>query len=93
MVSEDFAIKICLEGMAKLAGHGLNLSTAATFLRNRFNGALATYFREDGDEYDVKVRFEPESRTSISNIENVVLYSNNGNKVRVKDVGTTTCPI
>ena len=71
----------------KLAMHGLNLSTAATFLRNRFNGALATYFREDGDEYDVKVRFEPESRTSISNIENVILYSNNGSKVRVKDVG------
>ena len=71
----------------KLAMHGLNLSTAATFLRNRFNGALATYFREDGDEYDVKVRFEPESRTSLSNIENVVLYSNNGSKVRVKDVG------
>ena len=71
----------------KLAMHGLNLSTAATYLRNRFNGALATYFREDGDEYDVKVRFEPESRTSIANIENVVLYSNNGTKVRVKDVG------
>ncbi len=71
----------------KLAMHGLNLSTAATYLRNRYNGALATYFREDGDEYDVKVRFEPESRTSIANIENVVLYSNNGTKVRVKDVG------
>ena len=71
----------------KLAMHGLNLSTAATYLRNRFNGSLATYFREDGDEYDVKVRFEPESRTSISNIENVVLYSNNGTKVRIKDVG------
>ena len=71
----------------KLAMHGLNLSTAATYLRNRFNGSLATYFREDGDEYDVKVRFEPESRTSIANIENVVLYSNNGTKVRVKDVG------
>ena len=71
----------------KLAMHGLNLSTAATFLRNRYNGALATYFREDGDEYDVKVRFEPESRTSLADIENVVLYSNNGTKVRVKDVG------
>ncbi len=71
----------------KLAMHGLNLSTAATYLRNRYNGALATYFREDGDEYDVKVRFEPESRTSIADIENVVLYANNGTKVRVKDVG------
>ena len=71
----------------KLAMHGLNLSTAATFLRNRYNGALATYFREDGNEYDVKVRYEPESRTSIADIENVLLYSNNGTKVRVKDVG------
>ncbi len=71
----------------KLAIHGLNLSTAATYLRNRYNGALATYFREDGDEYDVKVRFEPESRTSLADIENVVLYSNNGTKIRVKDVG------
>ena len=71
----------------KLAMHGLNLSTAATYLRNRFNGSLATYFREDGDEYDVKVRFEPESRTSIANIENIILYSNSGTKVRVKDVG------
>ena len=71
----------------KLAMHGLNLSTAATYLRNRINGSLATYFREDGDEYDVKVRFEPESRTSISDIENIILYSNSGTKVRVKDVG------
>jgi HAE1 family hydrophobic/amphiphilic exporter-1 len=29
----------------KLAMHGLNLSTAATYLRNRYNGSLATYFR------------------------------------------------
>ena len=71
----------------KLAMHGLNLSTAATYLRNRYNGALATYFREDGDEYDVKVRYEPGSRTSLEDIENIVLYSNSGKQVRVKDVG------
>ncbi len=71
----------------KLAMHGLNLSTAATFLRNRYNGALATYFREDGDEYDVKVRYEPDYRTSISDIENIVLYSSTGAPVRVKEVG------
>lgn len=71
----------------KLAMHGLNLSTAATFMRNRYNGALATYFREDGDEYDVKVRYEPDYRTSISDIENIILYSNNGSPVRLKEVG------
>lgn len=71
----------------KLAMHGLNLATAATYLRNRYNGSLATYFREDGDEYDVKVRYEPQSRTSIEDIENIILYSSNGRPVRVKDLG------
>ncbi len=71
----------------KLAMHGLDLSTAATYVRNRYNGALATYFREDGDEYDVKVRYEPGSRTSLEDIENITIYSSNGTPVRVKELG------
>jgi HAE1 family hydrophobic/amphiphilic exporter-1 len=71
----------------KLAMHGLNLSTAATYLRNRYNGALATYFREDGYEYAVKVRYEPTSRNNISDIENITLYSSTGLPVKVKEVG------
>ena len=71
----------------KLALHGLNLSTAATYLRNRYNGSLATYFREDGDEYDVKVRYEPTSRTSIADIENITIYSSTGKPVRIKELG------
>ncbi len=71
----------------KLAMHGLNLSTAATYLRNRYNGAMATYFREDGDEYDVKVRYTPESRESIEDIENVVIYGGDGKPVRIKELG------
>jgi HAE1 family hydrophobic/amphiphilic exporter-1 len=72
----------------KLALHGLNLSTAATYLRNRVNGALASYYREDGDEYDIKVRYAPESRTSVEDLENILIYSPvNGKGVRVKDLG------
>ena len=70
----------------KLAMHGLNLSTAATYIRNRYNGALATYYREDGDEYDVKVRYNPESRQSIKDIENIKFNGNKG-PVSLKDVG------
>ena len=72
----------------KLALNGLNLSTAATYLRNRVNGASATYYREDGDEYKIKVRYEPDSRTSIEALENIILYNTAGKGVRVKDVGT-----
>ena len=71
----------------KLAMHGLDLSTAATYMRNRYNGSLATYFREDGDEYDVKVRYEPTSRTSIEDIENIIIYSSTGTPVRIKELG------
>ncbi len=48
----------------KLAMYGLNLQTAATYLRNRINGALSSQFREDGEEYDIKVMYAPEHRTS-----------------------------
>ena len=71
----------------KLALHGLNLSTAATYLRNRINGSLATYYREDGDEYDVKVRYAPENRTSVEDLENIIIYTPQGKGVRVKELG------
>lgn len=72
----------------KLARYGLNLATAATALRNRINGSLASRFREDGEEYDIKVMYDPEHRTSIRDIENILLYNNAGTAVRVRDVGT-----
>ncbi len=72
----------------KLAIYGLNLQTAATYLRNRINGSLASRYREDGEEYDIKVMYAPEHRTSISDIENILIYNAAGHGVRVKDVGT-----
>ncbi len=72
----------------KLALYGLNLSTAANYLRNRINGQLASQFREDGEEYDIKVMYAPEHRTSLEDIENILIYNGAGNAVRVRDVGT-----
>ena len=74
----------------KLAMYGLNLSSAATMLRNRINGTTASYFREDGMEYDIKVMYDPEHRRSISDIENIMLYNAMGTGVRLKEVGTVT---
>ena len=72
----------------KLALHGLNLSTAATYLRNRINGAVASKYREDGDESDIKVRYAPEYRTSLESLENILVYNAKGEAVRIKDLGT-----
>ena len=72
----------------KLAIYGLNLTTAANALRNRINGSTASYFREDGDEYDIKVMYDPEHRQSIEDIENILLFNAQGKGVRLKEVGT-----
>ena len=71
----------------KLAIYGLNLSTAATYLRNRINGSIASYYREDGEEYYIKVLYAPEYRTAISDIENILIYNSRGQGVRVRDLG------
>lgn len=71
----------------KLALYGLNLSTAANALRNRINGQLASQFREDGEEYDIKVMYAPEFRTSIEDIENILIYNAAGKGVRIRDIG------
>lgn len=71
----------------KLAMYGINLSTAAYYLRNRVNGATSTQFREDGEEYDVKVMYAPEFRTRIEDLENIMIYSSTGQGVRLKELG------
>ncbi len=72
----------------KLALNGLNLSTAANYARNRINGAVASKYREEGDEYDIKVMYSPEYRQSIESIENIMVYNSQGKGIRIKDLGT-----
>lgn len=71
----------------KLAMHGLNMQTVAYALRNRINGAVSSQFREDGEEYDIKVMYEPESRTDIADIENITVTTPTGAQVRIRDIG------
>lgn len=71
----------------KLAMNGLNMSTAATFLRNRINGMTASLYREDGEEYTIRVAYAPEYRESIEALENILIYNNQGQSVRLKEVG------
>ena len=74
----------------KLAYYGLNSATAAQFIRNRIYGYECTKYREDGDEYNIVVRYSEEFRESVEDVENIVLYSNSGMPVRLKDVATVS---
>lgn len=70
----------------KLRLNGIDVTTASTMVRNRINGSIMTFFREDGDEYNIRVRYAPEFRQSIEDIENIILYGSQGQSVRVRDV-------
>ena len=71
----------------KLAVNGLNSTTAASYLSAAMNGSTQSFYREDGDEYDIRVRYAPEFRTSIEDIENIMIYNNMGKGVKIKDLG------
>jgi len=72
----------------KLAQQNLGLSTAAGYVRNIISGSQMSYFREDGEEYDIKVRYEPSARISIQDIENMVVPNGYGQNVRICDIAT-----
>ena len=71
----------------KLAVNGLNTTTAASYFSAAMNGSMQSYYREDGDEYDIRVRYAPEFRTSVEDIENIIIYNNQGKGVRIKELG------
>lgn len=72
----------------KLALNGLNMASAASAVRNRINGLVMSRYREDGEEYNIRVRFEEQYRESIEDIENILIYAPTGAGVRVRDLGT-----
>jgi len=72
----------------KLSYYGMNSATASQFVRNRINGLEAAKYREDGDEYDILVRYAEPFRTSVEDIENIVLYGGSGQPVKLKEVAS-----
>ncbi len=71
----------------KLAANGLSSTTAAAAVSAAMSGSVNSYYREDGDEYDIRVRYAPEFRTSIEDIENIVINTPAGSAIKVKDLG------
>ncbi len=71
----------------KLAMYGLTKTTAATTLRNAITGAISSYFREDGNEYTIRVRYAPEYRESLEAIENILITAPTGATIRLRDLG------
>ena len=71
----------------KLALNGLNSTTAGAAFSAAMSGSLSSYYREDGEEYDIRVRYSPEYRTRVEDLENIMVTNGFGRQVRMKDLG------
>lgn len=71
----------------KLALHGLNSSVAGAAFSAAMSGSVGSLYREDGEEYDIRVRYGREFRASVEDIENILIPSATG-YVKIKELGT-----
>ena len=72
----------------KLALNGLNSTTAAAAFSAAMSGTVASLYREDGEEYNIRVRYAPQFRSSVEDMENIVVTTPTGATVRMKELGT-----
>lgn len=71
----------------KLAQNGLNTAMVASAIRNRVAGMTASLLREEGDEFDIIVRYQEDFRGSITDIESFILTNAMGNKISLSEIG------
>jgi HAE1 family hydrophobic/amphiphilic exporter-1 len=70
----------------KMSANGLNTAMAATAVKNRVDGLIATRLRQAGDEYDVVVRFKKDARNTLTEIENFAIPNSMGQMVRLGEI-------
>lgn len=71
----------------KLAEHGLTLATASSYLSNAIGGSTTSYFREDGDEYKIRVSLDPTFRKRLEDVTSVLVTSPRGTTVKLSELG------
>jgi len=73
----------------KMTYFGLNTAMVAGVIRNRITGLTATKYKEDGNEYDVIVRYDEKYRHSTDDIENISIMTPKGNSIKVSEITQT----
>jgi len=72
----------------KLANNGLTTAMVSTALRNRVAGLTSSVLREEGNEYDIIVRYAEEHRNSITDLEAITIVNPMGNSIKLSEVGS-----
>ncbi|MCQ2334750.1 MAG: efflux RND transporter permease subunit [Paludibacteraceae bacterium] len=65
---------------------GLTPATISSYLRNRVNGMLCGYLKEDGSEYEIYCRLNEDNRNSIEKIQDLTIPTPVGTFVKLSEV-------
>ena len=71
---------------AKMTSFGLTTAGVAMAIRNRITGITATKYREEGNEYDVIVRYDEKYRQSTEDISNLTIATPAGKLIRLAEI-------
>ncbi|HMM10781.1 MAG TPA: efflux RND transporter permease subunit [Bacteroidales bacterium] len=72
----------------KINLHGLTTAQVSGMVRNRVNGMEASLYKEEGDEYEIRVRLAEQYRNNITQLEELTIFTPQGKKVKLKELGT-----
>ncbi|OQA00894.1 MAG: Swarming motility protein SwrC [Bacteroidetes bacterium ADurb.Bin408] len=71
-----------------MTSFGLTTAQVAMAVRNRINGITATKYREEGNEYDVIVRYDAKFRESTEDIANISIMTPMGKMIKLSEITT-----
>jgi len=70
----------------KASNLGLNLANVANTLNTSLTGAVATRYREGGDEFDVRIRLKERDRMSLDNAKSVFVNTGTNSSVTLGNI-------
>lgn len=70
----------------KMITNSLSTAAVSSAIKNRVAGLTATRLREEGDEYNVIVRFKRSASKSITDLENIGIMNTQGQLIRLGEI-------
>lgn len=74
----------------KMAAYGVQLADAQAVLEMAFGGKTATQKYEGERKFDIRIRYEPEYRKSRTDISNLMVPTNSGATIPLKEISALT---
>ncbi|MEW5821111.1 MAG: efflux RND transporter permease subunit [Cyanobacteriota bacterium] len=86
-VQPEVEVNIDREKASKL---GINIFNIASTLRTMVGGEKVSNFKENNEQYDIRLRLKPEFRKSIENVQTLPVRNKNGELTRIENIATIT---